>query len=55
MDIPEDVMINRIQQCKCCPLCHQQIPCDSVMAGAPCDNYCQCDIEEEEDYSLPWE
>lgn len=31
------------QDCKCCPDC-QEIPCDGLLAGGPCDNdHCKCD------------
>ena len=54
-EIPQDVIENWLKECHCCPLCGQDRPCEGVMAGGLCDDFCQCDEEIEEDYSLPWD
>ena len=33
--------------CDCCRWCHQEIPCDSVMAGGFCDRLCECGNDDE--------
>ncbi len=38
-------------ECNCCHECGD-IPCDSLMAGGPCDNRCNCDNDREYDESL---
>lgn len=36
--------------CKCCPHCQSQIPCDGLLSGGLCDGICNCnDFDDEGD------
>jgi hypothetical protein len=35
-----------IESCDCCTICNQQNPCDGVLAGGMCDDFCECEENE---------
>ena len=48
-DVPQSVIDEWSKNCHCCQECTGPIPCDSVMAGGPCERICECDEDEEWD------
>lgn len=40
----DEFVASMVKDCSCCPVCWS-VPCDSVLAGGPCDRYCTCDEE----------
>lgn len=37
-------------ECECCLFCNCDVPCDSIMAGGPCEHNCTCDEDEDDPF-----